>query len=30
VGFELLGDLEFEYPKGSFMRCNDWRYDLRA
>jgi RimJ/RimL family protein N-acetyltransferase len=29
-GFELLGDLEFEYPKGSWMRCNDWRYRLPA
>ena len=28
LGFELLGDSEFEYPKGSFMRCNDWRLDL--
>jgi RimJ/RimL family protein N-acetyltransferase len=30
LGFELLGDSEFEYPKGHFMRCNDWRLDLRA
>jgi RimJ/RimL family protein N-acetyltransferase len=28
LGFELLGDSEFEYPKGHFMRCNDWRLDL--
>jgi RimJ/RimL family protein N-acetyltransferase len=28
LGFELLGASEFEYPKGSFMRCNDWRFDL--
>jgi RimJ/RimL family protein N-acetyltransferase len=28
VGFELLGVYEFEYPKGSFMQCNDWRFDL--
>jgi RimJ/RimL family protein N-acetyltransferase len=28
VGFELMGDYEFEYPKGNIMRCNDWRYDL--
>jgi RimJ/RimL family protein N-acetyltransferase len=28
VGFELMGDYEFEYPKGNVMRCNDWRYDL--
>ena len=25
---KLLGDSEFEYPKGHFMRCNDWRLDL--
>jgi RimJ/RimL family protein N-acetyltransferase len=30
LGFTLLGDEEFEYPKGSFMRCNDWRFDLFA
>ena len=30
LGFELLGDEEFEYPKGHFMRCNDWRLDLSA
>ncbi|HEY2326140.1 MAG TPA: GNAT family N-acetyltransferase [Gaiellaceae bacterium] len=28
LGFELLAEHEFEYPKGSFMRCNDWRLDL--
>jgi RimJ/RimL family protein N-acetyltransferase len=28
LGFELLGASEFEYPKGSWMRCNDWRFDL--
>ena len=28
LGFTLLGDHEFEYPKGRFMRCNDWRLDL--
>jgi RimJ/RimL family protein N-acetyltransferase len=28
LGFELLEALEFEYPKGSIMRCNDWRLDL--
>lgn len=28
LGFTLLESLEFEYPKGSFMRCNDWRLDL--
>jgi RimJ/RimL family protein N-acetyltransferase len=30
LGFTLLGTHEFEYPKGSFMRCNDWRFDLLA
>jgi RimJ/RimL family protein N-acetyltransferase len=30
LGFELLGPCEFEYPKGSLMRCNDWRLDLTA
>jgi len=28
LGFTLLGDSEFEYPPGSFMRCNDWRLRL--
>jgi RimJ/RimL family protein N-acetyltransferase len=30
LGFTLLGEHEFEYPPGSFMRCNDWRLDLFA
>jgi RimJ/RimL family protein N-acetyltransferase len=30
LGFELLGAHEFEYPPGSFMTCNDWRFDLFA
>lgn len=30
LGFTLLEALEFEYPKGSFMQCNDWQLDLRA
>jgi RimJ/RimL family protein N-acetyltransferase len=30
VGFELVEECEFEYPKGSWMRCNDWRLDLLA
>jgi len=29
LGFTLLEECEFEYPKGSIMRCNDWRLDLR-
>jgi RimJ/RimL family protein N-acetyltransferase len=28
VGFTLLDAIEFEYPKGHTMRCNDWRFDL--
>ena len=28
LGFELLGEVEVEYPKGSMMRSNDWRLDL--
>jgi RimJ/RimL family protein N-acetyltransferase len=30
AGFTLLGASDFEYPKGSLMRCNDWRLDLFA
>lgn len=30
LGFTLLEDLDFEYPPGNVMRCNDWRLDLRA
>lgn len=30
LGFTLLGPSEFEYPKGNFMQCNDWRLDLFA
>ena len=25
LGFELIAELDFEYPKGHLMRCNDWR-----
>jgi RimJ/RimL family protein N-acetyltransferase len=28
VGFTLMGECDFEYPKGVFVRSNDWRYDL--
>lgn len=28
AGFTFVAEREFEYPKGSFMRCNDWRHDL--
>jgi RimJ/RimL family protein N-acetyltransferase len=27
LGFTLLGDMEFEYPAGHWMRCNDWRLE---
>ena len=30
LGFELLEECEFEFPKGHLMSCNDWRLDLRA
>jgi RimJ/RimL family protein N-acetyltransferase len=30
LGFTLFEECEFEYPKGHFMRCNDWRLDLFA
>jgi RimJ/RimL family protein N-acetyltransferase len=28
AGFTNLGEGTWEYPKGHFMRCNDWRIDL--
>ncbi|QBD75122.1 N-acetyltransferase [Ktedonosporobacter rubrisoli] len=28
LGFTLLGACKFEYPKGHFMQCNDWRFEL--
>jgi RimJ/RimL family protein N-acetyltransferase len=30
AGFHLLGPVDFEYPPGHWMRCNDWRWDLFA
>jgi RimJ/RimL family protein N-acetyltransferase len=30
AGFELLGEVDFEYPKGNPIRCQDWRLDLRV
>jgi RimJ/RimL family protein N-acetyltransferase len=30
LGFELRETCEFEFPKGHFMTCNDWRLDLHA
>jgi RimJ/RimL family protein N-acetyltransferase len=29
TGFQLMGEVPFEYPKGHWMRCNDWRISLR-
>jgi RimJ/RimL family protein N-acetyltransferase len=29
AGFVLVEEVDFEYPKGSWIRCNDWRFDLR-
>jgi RimJ/RimL family protein N-acetyltransferase len=28
TGFTLLGDIDFEFPPGHTMRCNDWGLDL--
>ncbi|MEH1013534.1 GNAT family protein [Micromonospora sp. CPCC 206060] len=28
AGFELVGETDFEFPKGRLMRANDWRIDL--
>ena len=28
AGFELVGESEFEYPKGTFLLSNEWRADL--
>ncbi|MFF8091832.1 GNAT family N-acetyltransferase [Streptomyces sp. NPDC016675] len=28
AGFTLLGQADFEYPKGHWIRSNDWRVDL--
>jgi RimJ/RimL family protein N-acetyltransferase len=30
LGFTLVEEVPVEYPKGHFMRCNDWRFDLVA
>ena len=30
LGFTLLRECEFEFPKGCFMTCKDWSLDLRA
>jgi len=28
AGFVLVGPCDFEYPKGTFIRCNDWMVEL--
>jgi RimJ/RimL family protein N-acetyltransferase len=28
LAFANLGEVEFEYPPGNLLRCNDWRLDL--
>lgn len=28
LGFKLIGEIEFEYPPGNMMRCNDWRLEI--
>ena len=30
LGFDLLGEVEVDYPKGHLMRSNDWRLDVGA
>ena len=30
LGFEFLGKVDVEYPRGSMMRSNDWRLDLHG
>ncbi|CAM5452465.1 GCN5 family acetyltransferase OS=Streptomyces canus OX=58343 GN=AQI96_14500 PE=4 SV=1 [Streptomyces canus] len=30
AGFELLGAVKFEYPKGCWITSNDWWVDLRG
>jgi RimJ/RimL family protein N-acetyltransferase len=30
AGFTLLEAIEFEYPPGNVMLCNDWQLDLAA
>jgi RimJ/RimL family protein N-acetyltransferase len=29
AGLQLRGEVDFEYPKGTWIRCNDWRIALR-
>jgi RimJ/RimL family protein N-acetyltransferase len=29
AGFDLLEEIDFEFPAGHPIRCNDWRFELR-
>jgi len=28
AGFTCQGECDYEYPRGTIMRCNDWRVEL--
>lgn len=28
TGFQLIGPCNFEFPKGNWLRCNDWQMNL--
>lgn len=28
AGFTLVEEVDIEFPPGTFIRCNDWRFDL--
>ncbi len=28
IGFNLVGECDFEYPPGNPMKCNDWQLEL--
>jgi RimJ/RimL family protein N-acetyltransferase len=30
LGFQLLGEVDLEYPPGNAIRCNDWQLDLQT
>jgi RimJ/RimL family protein N-acetyltransferase len=30
LGFTLVGECDFEYPPGNWMKCNDWHLDLSS
>lgn len=29
TGFSFLGEIDFEYPLGHWMRCSEWHLDIR-